>query len=157
MATDSRPPVDPNQPVENAALVARLLRSSGTGEDDAAALVTMRMIRDATYLIATQVSHPDGGAPIVDGMMRAGTRINVYTVRLPDGRPALAAFTDWSALRAAVGEGAEWSGLIQPGEDLFRMALSPDYAGGVVVNPSGPDVTLEMTPERIAWMFSRTG
>lgn len=149
--------IDPSTPVENAALVARLLRSAGAPEDDQAALITLRMIRDATYLIATQISHPDGSAPIADGVMRAGTLINVYSVRLPDERSALAAFTDWPSLRAAVGDGAEWSGLTQPGEDLFRMGLSPDYPGGVVVNPSGPDVSLEMTPERIAWMFSRTG
>lgn len=145
-----------NTPVENSGLVARLLNSRTVHEGDADALETLQMIRDATYLLATQVAHPDGGPPIVDGVMRAGTRINLYVARLADDRPALAAFTDWPSLRAAVGAGDDWSGLIQPGDDLFGMGLSPDYAGGVVINPAGPEVTLELTPDRIAWMYSHT-
>ena len=148
--------MDVSKPVENPDLVAQLLRFHASGGRDEDARETLQLVRDANYLLATQVSHPDGGPPIADGVMRAGTIINIYTVQLPDGRSALAAFTDWPSMRAAVGEGADWQGLIQPGVEVFAMGTSIGYPGGVVINPFGPEVTLEMTPERIAWMRANT-
>lgn len=151
---DTPPGIDVNRPVENPELVARLARwrDSPVSEDEVRQ--TLRMMREATYLLASRVWHPDGGQPISDGTMRAGTRIDIYTVLLPDDRSALCLFTDWRALRAAVGEGSDWRGLIQRGQDAFGLGLQPDYPGGVVVNPSGPDVTMEMGPEQIASMFA---
>lgn len=143
-------------PVANPELVARLIRARSIPEGETDARVTMRMLRDARYLLATQLGHPDGGPPVVDGMMRAGSRIDVFQVALPDGRPALAVFTDWPSLRAALGDGEQWSGLIEPGEDVFRLGLRPEYPGGAVINPAGPEVTLALEPERIASLYAST-
>jgi hypothetical protein len=149
------PPVDLDKPVENPELVAQMIRvgDSPTEED---ARRTMQMLRDAVFLMATQISHPDGRQPIIDGTMRSGTLINLHGVQLPDDRSALAVYTDWPSLRAAVGDGPEWSSLVQTGEEVFRMGLRPDYPGGVVVNPFGPEVSFAMEPAQIAWMYANT-
>lgn len=149
------PPVDLNKPVENPELVAKLVRSrqSRTREDLQQAL---QMLRDATFLMATQFSHPDGGPAIVDGTIRKGALIKLHTVLLPDDRSALAVFTDWPSLRAAVGEDPAWSSLVETGEQVFRTGLLPAYPGGVVINPSGPEATFAMEPAQIAWMYADT-
>ena len=143
-------------PVANPELVARLIGARSAPETEVEARVTRRMLREARYLLATQLRHPDGGPPIVDGMMRAGSRIDVFQVAHPDGRTALAVFTDWPSLRAAVGGGEEWSGLVEPGEDCFRLGLRPEYPGGAVINPAGPEITVALEPERIASLYAST-
>lgn len=149
------PDIDLNKPVENPELVARLRAAGEIPETEDDQRATDRMLLDGIYLLAAQVFHPDGGPAVVDGVMRAGTQINLYTVGLPDDRSALVAFTDWPSLHAAVGEGDDWSGLVQKGPDVFSLGSPPDYPGGVVINPFGPKVTLEVGPERIARMTQR--
>lgn len=148
-------PMDLNKPVENPELVAQMIRAraSRTRED---LHQTLQMLRDAVFLQATQFSHPDGNPAIVDGTIRNGTLIKLHTVLLPDDRSALAVFTDWPSLRAAVGEDPAWSSLVETGEQVFRTGLLPAYPGGVVINPSGPEATFAMEPAQIAWMYANT-
>jgi SseB protein N-terminal domain len=153
--TIQEPPVDLDKPVENPELVAQIIRGRQSGTD-ADLRVTLQMLRGAVFLLATQITHPDGDPAIVDGMMRAGTVIKLHTVRLRDDRSALAVFTDWPSLRAAVGDGADWSSIVQTGDDVFALATRPEYPGGVVVDPSGPEVTFAMDPAQIAWMRANT-
>ena len=68
----------------------------------------------------------------------------------------MALYTDWPSLRAAVGDGPEWSSLVETGEQVFEMGLRPDYPGGVVIDPFGPEVSFAMEPEQIAWMYANT-
>jgi SseB protein N-terminal domain len=148
-------PLDLNKPVENPELVAQMIRAraSRTRED---LQQTLQMLREAVFLQATQFSHPDGNPAIVDGTIRKGALIKLHTVLLPDDRNALAVFTDWPSLRAAVGEDQAWSSLVETGEQVFRTGLLPAYPGGVVVNPSGPEATFAMEPAQIAWMYANT-
>lgn len=139
-----QPPVDLNTPVENPGLVDLLVRSKKQPPNDAAMTAVLRALRDAVYLLATKIRHPDGQPPIVDGVMRAGTLIEMFTVRLPDDRAAIALFTDWPSLRASVGEGADWSSLVQAGNEALSLGLGPTYPGGVVINPNGPEVSLAL-------------
>ncbi len=156
----SAPPVDlgkpvaSSEPVASSQLVAQMIRGarSGTPQD---MVRTMQMQREAVYLLGTQANHPDGQTPVVDGVMRAGTRITVYSVLLPDDRQALAVFTDGPSLRAAVGDGPGWSSMVQPGEEVFKLALTSPYAG-VVINPAGPQVSFPMDHEKIALLFRHT-
>ncbi len=147
-------PVASSKPVANSKLVAQMIRGarSGTPQD---MVRTMQMQREAVYLLGTQVSHPDGGTPVVDGVMRAGTQITVYSVLLPDDRQALAVFTDGPSLRAAVGDGPGWSSMVQPGEEVFKLALTSPYAG-VVINPAGPQVSFPLDHEKIALLYRHT-
>jgi hypothetical protein len=149
------PPVDLDRPVENPELVEQLRRSHEPPTEEELRRI-LQMLRDAVFLIATQMSHPDGRPPVIDGTMRAGTQINVHGVRLPGDRSALAVYTDWPSLRAAVGEGPDWSSLVQTGEEVFKMGLDPDYPGGVVIDPFGPEVTFAMEPAQISWMYANT-
>jgi SseB protein N-terminal domain len=121
--TKVTPPVDLDKPVDNPELVAQLIRArqSRTQED---LHRTLQMLRDAVFLQATQFSHPDGAPAIAGGTIRAGTVIKLHTVLLPDDRSALAVFTDWPSLRAAVGDDPAWSSLVETGEAVFRMGSS---------------------------------
>jgi hypothetical protein len=149
------PPVDLDKPVENPELVAQMIRArqSRTRED---LQQTLQMLREAVFLQATQFSHPDGHPALTDGKIRAGTLIKLHTVLLPDDRSALAIFTDWPSLRAAVGDDPTWSSLVETGEGVFKTGLLPAYPGGVVINPSGPEATFAMEPAQIAWMYANT-
>jgi hypothetical protein len=124
-------PVDLATPVENPALVEQIKRGLESYAEAEMAR-TMQMLRDAVLLMATQTIHPDGGPAYTDQTLRAGSRMTIYAVQLADDRTALAVFTDWPALHAAV------------------------YPGGVVVNPFGPEVTLPVMPEAITWMYNVT-
>ncbi len=149
-------PVDLDKPVENPELVAQMVRGTQTRtQEDLHRL--LQMLRDAVFLMATQFSHPDGEPAIVDGTMRAGAQINLHIVRLRDDRAALALYTDWPSLRAAVGGDPTWNSLVETGESVIKMGLLPAYPGGVVVNPSGPEATFAMDPTQIAWMYANTG
>lgn len=149
------PPVDLDKPVENPALVAQMIRARQS-RTPADLQLTLQMLRNAVFLMATQFSHPDGDPAIRDGTVRAGSVIKIHTVLLPDDRGALAIFTDWPSLRAAVGEDPAWSSLVETGESVFKMGLTPAYPGGVVVNPAGPEATFATEPAQITWMYANT-
>lgn len=149
------PPVDLDKPVENPELVAQLIRARQS-RTQADLQKTLHMLRNAVFLMATQFSHPDGGPAIADGKVRKGSIIKIHTVLLRDDRSALAVFTDWPSLRAAVGEDPAWSSLVETGEGIFKTALLPATPGGLVINPSGPVATFAMDPEQIAWTLANT-
>jgi len=143
------PPVDLDVPVTNPELLARLVECVRTGTWDQP---TMQAQRDAVYVLATQISGPG----IVDGVMQAGTRITLFHVLDDQDRPAVAAFTDWDALRAVLGDDPSWSGMVETGEGVLALAGSAGYVGGVVINPGSPESQFALTPERLERLHAQT-
>lgn len=148
-AASPTPPVDLDVPVSNPELLARLVECVRTGTWDQP---TMQAQRDAVYVLATQISGPG----IVDGVMQAGTKITLFHVVDDQDRPAVAAFTDWDALRAVLGDDPSWSGMIETGEGVLALAGSAGYVGGVVINPGSPESQFALTPERLDRLLAQT-
>ena len=135
------PPVDLDVPVTNPELVAALVDLARAPRDEDMPRV-LDLLRSAVLLVATRIDGPG----VVDGVMQAGSVMTVYSVLLPDDRPALALVTDWPSLRASCGDG--WSALVQAPGEGWRLARGA-YAGGAVLNPAGPEVIFPLDPPRI--------
>lgn len=137
-------------PVHNPELVHAIERF-GADPTDEKLLPMLQLLRGATLLAAARVRPAAGSGPDV---LAAGSQMDLMVLLDPQDQVLLGLFSSAEALRAHVGEHADWTGLVLPPDQTWQTALQ--YPGGAVLDPSGPAVTLEMSRPKIERMFALT-
>ena len=148
------PPVDLNQPVTNPRLVEAINSLTGTNDKEQIERLLSELNR-ANFLVATFMDEVVKEPSSQEGTVtfKKGSRIKTLMCMRPDGKGALALFTDWDEIRKFTGE--QVSGMVMPAEQAWSFSLAGP--GGAVVNPGGAALPLDEKQLQDLTRFGKRG